>query len=141
MSRESKIIECDNGLFEQKEIIWHYECFGWELLSCDESRIVMTRETQNEKIGQLNSYENQYENLLNNLRLIPKEAPLKKLNGLAVLILLLVFVFPAILYITYILVSNNKIRSNNELLRIQKEEYKKKINEVCSDSRKLFFGR
>ena len=62
MSRESKIIR--TSIYDAEKTIYHYESFGWELLSINGEQITMSRETQNPVYTDLVKSQAKYESLM-----------------------------------------------------------------------------
>ena len=99
MSRESKILR--TSVYDAEKTIYHYESFGWELLSINGEQITMSRETQNPVYTDLVKSQAKYESLMQEYQGLQnpvapaKPAPFKfgtclLLLVLAVLLILLV---------------------------------------------------
>lgn len=149
MSRESKILKV--GAFGAEKTVYHYESFGWELLSLNGDTITMSRETQNPVYTDLVKNESKYEQLVAEYNSVPhpgkpvKPAPFNlKTCG----ILLLLLVVPGALYIAYKINQNKKYKeamSAYENAVSAREEKKKgimaKIDQLLINSRATFFGQ
>ena len=149
MSRESKILK--SGAFGAEKTIYHYESFGWELLSLNGDTITMSRETQNPVYADLIRNEAKYEQLVRDYNAVrnpntpQKPAPflLKRCC-----ILLLLFVVPGALYIAYKVNQNKQYNESmsmyhNEMAACNKKrnDIMAKIEQLLMDSRATFFGQ
>ena len=149
MSRESKII--NGSQWGAEKTIYHYESFGWELLSLNGTQITMSRETQNPVYTDLVKYQAKYEakieeyNSVTDPRAPGEPKPFKlKLAFWGVV----AFVIPGAAYITYKILENKKYK---EALAVHKAEVekrnerRKKIREemelIVRDSRATFFSK
>lgn len=149
MSRESKILK--SGAFSAEKTIYHYESFGWELLSLNGDTITMSRETQNPVYADLIRNEAKYEQLVrdyNGVRYPKKPEKPAPFLLKRCCILLLLMVVPGALYIAYKVKQNNDYKANlaeynNAIARCEKEkqEIMTKIDRLLMDSRATFFGQ
>ena len=149
MSRESKIIK--TSINDVEKTIYHYESFGWELLSINGEQITMSRETQNPVYPDLVKSQAKYESLMQSyLTLKNPTAPIKPapFKFGTCLILLLLAVLPGALYIAY------KVKKHADYknacaaydVALASVERKKKeiladMDTVARDSRATFFGQ
>ena len=102
MSRESKIIRA--SVHDAEKTIYHYESFGWELLSINGEQITMSRETQNPVYSELVKNQAKYEGLMQSYIALQRPAAPAKPAPFkfgTCLILLLLAVLPGALYIAY----------------------------------------
>lgn len=149
MSRESKIIKV--GTIGAEKTIYHYESFGWELLSLNGDTISMSRETQIPVYADLVKNQAKYEQLIRDYNAVKfpikptKPAPFS-LKTCALLLLL--FVVPGALYIAYKVNQNNKAKEAMAAYAAEVAEYEKtrngilaQIDQLLLDSRALFFGK
>ena len=148
MSRESKIIHAN--LHSAEKTIYHYESFGWELLSLNGNQITMSRETQNPVYTDLVKSQAKYEALMQEYASIrdpnPPARPAEFKLGTC-LILLLLAVVPGALYIAYKVKKNQEykqaVASYESAIAQCKEKRRAIIEEmekVALDSRANFFA-
>lgn len=136
MSREAKLVE--SSVFKAQTTIKHYECFGWELLNYQDSRISLTRETQNPKYKQLVAYEKKYESLVKKFKGMAFQHCEPIRIGLTIILLLLFFI-PGIIYLTIKLIQQKNDREAYEEYLQERQEIQNEIQDVLKKSRKLFF--
>ena len=149
MSRESKILQA--GIWSVEKTVYHYECFGWELLSLNGNQITMSRETQNPVYIDLVKNQAKYEQLVQEYKSLqapskPQEPP-KFLFGRCCLLLVLGIV-PGVLYIRYKINQKKAYKealarfdNSIEELKNKKEETIAKIDQLLTDSRATFFAK
>ena len=159
MSRESKII--NGSQWGAEKTIYHYESFGWELLSLNGTQITMSRETQNPVYTDLVKYQAKYEAKIAEYNAVrnpaapkgPTPPPPFKLKtafwGIVALVI------PGVAYITYKIVQKNKhkeaLAAHREALAAHKAEIEKcderrkailaEIEQITMDSRATFFSQ
>lgn len=149
MSRESKILQA--GVWSAEKTVYHYESFGWELLSLNGNQITMSRETQNPVYTDLVKYQAKYEQLVQDYKNVrDPQQPVKPANfqfGKCCL-LLVMFVVPGALYIGYKINQYNKYKEKMVAYEQQLKECQDKrakisaeIEQLLSDSRATFFGK
>lgn len=138
MSRESKIFISKGNL--QQEVS-EYESFGWELLSINGSQVSLTRETQNDVYADLVKFQAEYESLKDELIHVPQNHDYQPASATTAFILLLLGVFPGVLYIVYKNGEKQKVAQTNAELEAKRNEIKRKIENVCNTSRATFFSK
>jgi len=140
MSRESKIFTAQN-----KQIIGNrvkeYESFGWELLSINGHDVSLSRETQNKVYSELVKFEYQYDALREQQDKLSIPKTPTPFNFILLLIGLLLFVLPGILYIAYSIWRSVQYKEALESYKNEFERLNKEIKKVCDDSRTVFFSR
>ena len=149
MSRESKIIR--TSIYDAEKTIYHYESFGWELLSINGEQITMSRETQNPVYTDLVKSQAKYESLMQEYQGLQnpvapaKPAPFK--FGTCLLLLILA-VIPGALYIAYKVKQNVDYNNAYAAYATKSAAVDKKrkdilaeMDQVARDSRATFFGK
>lgn len=149
MSRESKILTARSETVEK--LISHYEAFGWELLSINGKQVTMTRETQIPVYTDLVKLQAKYEETKEKYYALKEPQPPLKPAGVnfgLCFILLILFVLPLALYITYKVIQHNKYKEaytvySFECSEVQKTaaELLEKMEEIVLQSRGIFFGK
>ena len=140
MSRESKIFSVDQKR-EVPKRVKENEAFGWELLSINGFDVSMSRETQNKVYHQLVKYEYEYETLReeqDNLY-FPKTPFAFSIT--LMLLLLIIFVVPALIYISLFIYFRLKYNREYSEYVSQYDVLEEKIKKVCDQSRTVFFSR
>lgn len=140
MSRESKIFYTGSNEKVSKTIKNH-ESFGWELLSINGLYVSMTRETQNKVYADLVKYENEYESLYLKQSELAKPKIPYAFNFLRLLIGLVLFIFPGIIYVVFKIIEEIIFRKRMKTYEIEFEKYEQKMIEVCNASRVIFFSK
>lgn len=135
MSRESKIFSTSKTLIQEK--IKHYESFGWELLSINNGDVSMTRETQNPVYSDLVKYEFEYEQLYKQLEETRSQIKYKTFDFSKFIKLFILLIFPSVIYVCDLIKNQKK----NKELNAKANELISKINNICSMSRSVFFGK
>ena len=149
MSREAMVkLYSGNNV---QPIIYHHECFGWELIQITDTRLVFSRETQDEVYDELVMYENVYLDLIkqkNSLVSPIKPKNKKPFNLLLCLFLFVLCIIPGIIYL--VINNKNKETYENELKLYYEnvECYKDQLTELNTNmantlakSRTLFFSK
>lgn len=143
MTRESKLFTAVSKS-DVSNKIKDYESFGWELLSVYGNDVSMSRNTQNPSYVHLVKYENEYENINEQIKLSKIE--LSKLSytpitPILMLILTIMLIFPGVLYYLY------KKKQKEEYLQ-RKSQLEAKISQleadkikIVNDSRATFFAQ
>ena len=149
MSRESKIITASE--FNAEKTIYHYESFGWELLSINGNQITMSRETQNPVYQDLVKHQAKYEALFKEYKTVAMPYSPKKPYPFSIATWfksLLCLIVPCIVYTTYKIVQNNKYKQalakyNEELAQAtaKKSQLMEEMEEVAIKSRTIFFSK
>lgn len=149
MSREAKIIHAT--VCDAEKTIYHYESFGWELLSLNGSQITMSRETQNPAYAELVKSQSKYEDLAKQYSALQYPTPPQKnyefkLGTCALLLLL--FVVPGALYIAYEVYKHKQYTESVALYQRQvvsidmkKKQLMDEMERVALESRATFFGK
>jgi len=135
MSRESKIINAEGR--NAQTIIKHYESFGWELLSINNAGISMTRETQNPVYSELVKYEAEYEELTSKINSLFSQIKRVQFDLLTCIKRLLLLIIPGVIYIK----NYKTTKENNERLDEEIKVLVQKREEVCNNSRAVFFSK
>ena len=149
MSREALVKFYSNSNVHSN--IYHYECFGWELIQLTENKLVFSRETQDEVYDELVKYERQYNDLYEQkAKLVDPKKPInsKPFNLLLCLVLFVLFIIPGIIY----LIINKKNQDKYaEQLRMYDEDllaYKDELADlntqmanILAKSRALFYSK
>ena len=149
MSRESKILK--PGIWGVEKTIYHYESFGWELLSLNGNRIALSRETQSPVYKNMVANEAKYAQLVKEYKEMtpPTEpvAPAPFRFGKCCLLLLLLVV-PGLVYMGR--KSKQKRRHNQAVAAYKKQleafGHRKQailveIDKLLRESRATFFGK
>jgi len=141
MSRESKIIETSIGRNSQ-QIVYDYECFGWELLSLDKEQIVFSRETQNPVYPQLLKHQLAYEEKVNERNALLGNTFHQKLYNVKLALFLFVLaVVPFILYTVFYYKKKKELdaarNANSEKIAAIEAEMKR----ITEESRAIFFSK
>ena len=100
MSRESKILQA--GIWGAEKTVYHYECFGWELIQIADQKLVFSRETQDDVYPQLVAYESEYNTCANEKRKMNKPNPPLRpaaFNLILCIILFICLIVPGVLYV------------------------------------------
>lgn len=149
MSREAKII--DTSVLGVEKTINHYESFGWELLSLNGEKIVMSRETQIPVYADLVKNEIKYAELLKEyveMKYPEKPLPPPPFGIGKFIILFILGIIPGLCYLCYKAKqrSNATVESYRYYTQIErcdkrKEDILKEIDQLVMDSRATFFGK
>lgn len=137
MSRESKIFTGN------PDLVKHYEAFGWELLSANGSSFSMTRETQNPVYPQLVAFENKYEGYRQQYLELNKSGPrpYKKASAGLAFFLLLLGIFPGVLYIVVKCKQKTAYRTSRADHEKKLQKLQIKMTQVVDRSRVVFFSK
>ena len=149
MSRESRIIK--PGMWGVEKTIYHYESFGWELLSLNGDRIVMSRETQGPVYDIMVRNELKYIQLINDYRNVEYPEPPTPPAPFSVLKcfgLFLLFIIPGFRYMSrkskeqrQAIKASNRYHAKVEKCDQQKKDILDAIEKHVLDSRATFFGK
>ena len=149
MSRESKIITANQ--FDAEKTIYHYESFGWELLSINGNQITMSRETQNPVYQDLVKHQAKYEELLQKYRVVAMPCAPTRPNPFSIgtwFKTLICLIIPCVVYTTYKIIQNNKYKQAlaiyiEELAQAtaKKSQILKEMENVALESRTIFFSK
>ncbi len=143
MSRESKLFSVDSKA-EVSDKVKDYESFGWELLSINGTDVSMSRETQNPVYIHLLKYEDQYEALQSQLRDLKtrlNNLTYKPISLILCIVLLLLLIFPGVLYIRYKLKEKSNYKKEKQSLLEEINQCEFDIKRVVNDSRATFFAK
>jgi hypothetical protein len=140
MSRESKIFTSPTKQVIGKRVK-EYESFGWELLSINGLDVSLSRETQNSVYADLVKYEYQYDVLREEQSSLVIPRVPSSFSFAMFLILLLIFVIPAILYVALVIWNKKKYTDSMAHYQSEFDRLEKEIKKVCDDSRSVFFSR
>ena len=149
MSRESKILQAK--VLDPQQTIYHYESFGWELLSLNGKQITMTRETQNPVYADLVKHQAKYEELEAKYAAVRNPEPPKRPAPFSLgtcLLLLILAVLPGALYIAYKVYKNKLFKEAVATYQAQLKAANDKraailaeMESVALESRGIFFSR
>lgn len=139
MSRESKIFTETKANISKR--VKEYEAFGWELLSINGFDVSMSRETQNKVYSDLVKFEYEYESLKDQQRALVVPIQPKPIKASIVLIGLIFFLLPGILYIVYKILKNKKYTEDSGKYLAEFNRLEEEIKKVCETSRSTFFSR
>ena len=143
MSRESKLFSVDSKA-EVSDKVKDYESFGWELLSINGTDVSMSRETQNPVYIHLLKYEDQYEALQSQLRDLKtrlNNLTYKPISLILCIVLLLLLIFPGVLYIRHKLKEKSNYKKEKQSLLEEINQCEFDIKRVVNDSRATFFAK
>ena len=149
MSRESFLVDVGNNPYQP--VIFHYECFGWELIQVHNRTLVFSRETQDAVYQDLVNYELDY-NRLNKEKIAmrPPVHPEKveEMNVLLLIVLFILFIIPGVLYLLKCKKQKEeyeqKVNQYNQALAAFNERTRDLTNQMAAietQSRVLFFGK
>lgn len=149
MSRESKILTATT--WSPQQVVSHYECFGWELLSLNGNQISMSRETQNPVYSDLVKLQAEYEATVAEYEALSyPHAPVKpaSVTFKNIAISFICLIIPCIIYVWYKINQHNKYKEamaayDLECKRVdsKKQELLKKIDSITLQGRTVFFSR
>lgn len=143
MSRESKLFTAPNKL-QVSEQIKDYESFGWELLSVNGNDVSMSRNTQIPVYVHLVKYENQYEELMERIRM--EQSKLNQLHyepikPLTLFILFLLLIFPAVLFFLYKKKKKEEYMEAKQTHEEKIAELRIEVQKIVNESRATFFAQ